>query len=299
MGPNSRFTTFVIKALVDTVTGGAGMGADRAEPVGIYRSGPELVQFFLDCGLNLQIGPASRVPATTDLLRDAANQPDGDEKIKRIILKVCDPREYLRQPDKAAAVREHVNRALEPEGLAVTIVGGKAHLVEKNAAGLIVEPFIGKVAILDFDTVQNEIARALLNLSNDPEDAVTAACSLIEAVCRSILIEMKLPLPPKKDIDGVLRAVQDPLGLSPGRSDLQPEIEQDVRQILSGLTSVAKGVGALRTHGGDAHGREKGFRRIDTRIAQLAINAASTIALFLIETWERREQRALPQHNDA
>jgi hypothetical protein len=55
----------------------------------------------------------------------------------------------------------------------------------------------------------------------------------------------------------------------------------------------------LRTHGGDAHGREKGFKRIDARIARLALNAASTIALFLIETWERKERRALPQHGEA
>ena len=52
----------------------------------------------------------------------------------------------------------------------------------------------------------------------------------------------------------------------------------------------------MRTHGGDAHGREKGFRRIDPRIARLAINAASSLALFLIETWERALLLALPQH---
>src|SRR3546814_19748416 len=75
--------------------------------------------------------------------------------------------------------------------------------------------------------------------------------------------------------------------------------EADIRQTLSGLTSVAKGIGALRTHGGDAHGREKGFRRIDARIARLAVNAASTLALFLIETWERQEHRTLPQHAEA
>jgi hypothetical protein len=134
------------------------------------------------------------------------------------------------------------------------------------------------------------------SLDNDPEDAVTAACSLIEAVCRSILIELALPLPPKKDIDGLIRAVQEPLGLSPGRSDIPSEIQSDIRQTLSGLTSVAKGIGALRTHGGDAHGREKGFRGIDARIARLALNAASTLALFLIETWERKEHRVLPTH---
>ena len=57
-----------------------------------------------------------------------------------------------------------------------------------------------------------------------------------------------------------------------------------MRQILSGLATIIGGVGALRTHGGDAHGREKGYARIDARIARLSIHAASTAALFLIET---------------
>jgi len=246
----------------------------------------------------MRIGSSSRVPATTQFLRDLAGQWDGDDSIKRVILRVCDPREYLFAPEKAVAVRQHLNAALDADGLAVTIVSGTAHLVERTGAGLIVEPFISKVTKLDFDTVQIEIARALPSLSADPEDAVTAACSLIEAVCRSILIELGLPLPPKRDIDGLLKAVQEPLGLSPGRTDLPAEIEQDVRQVLGGLTSVTKGIRALRTHGGDAHGREKGFRRIDPRIARLALNSASSIALFLIETWESRQHRHLPQHSD-
>lgn len=295
---NSRFSPFVLKALVDTITGGVGMGSEMGPPIGIYRSGPRIEQFFLDCGLDMRIGSSSRVPATLQFLREIAGEWDGDEKLKRVLLKVCDPREYLDEPDKAAAVREHINRAMEADGMTIAIVGGKAHLTERNAVGVIVEPFISKVATLDFDTVQIEIARALPNLRDDPEDAVTAACSLVEAVCRSILVEMQLPLPAKKDVEGLLRAVQEPLGLSPGRDDLPAEIEQDVRQILGGLTSVAKGVGALRTHGGDAHGRERGFRRIDSRIARLALNSASSIALFLIETWERKEHRALPQHSE-
>lgn len=291
----SRFSPYVIKALVDVITGGS--GNDTTPPIGIYRSGHKIEQFFLDCGLDMRIGSSSRVPATTEFLRQMAAREDGDQLIKRILLKVCDPREYLTAPDKAAAVRDYLNRALEPDRLEVTVVGGAAHLVARQAAGLIVEPFLSKVEVLDFDTVQAEIARALANASDDPEDAVTAACSLVEAVCRSILAELRLPLPAKKDIDGLIRAVQGPLGLSPGRTDFPTEIEQDVRQVLGGLMSVVKGIGALRTHGGDAHGREKGFRRIDSRIARLAINAASSAALFLIETWERKEHRALPRRD--
>jgi hypothetical protein len=295
---SGRFSPFVIKALTDVITGGAGQGPDVTEPIGIYRSGPKIEALFLDCGLDMRIGSSSRVPATTQFLRDLAGRWDGDDLMKRVILRVCDPREYLSSPEKAIAVRQHLNAALEADGLAVTIVSGTAHLVERTGAGLIVEPFISKVTKLDFDTVQIEIARALPSLSADPEDAVTAACSLIEAVCRSILLELGLPLPPKRDIDGLLKAVQEPLGLSPGRTNLPAEIEHDVRQVLGGLTSVTKGIGALRTHGGDAHGREKGFRRIDPRIARLALNSASSIALFLIETWEGKQHRHLPQHRE-
>lgn len=91
---------------------------------------------------------------------------------------------------------------MEGDGLAVTLVGGKAHIVERTAAGLIVEPFISKVAKVDLDTVQMEIARALPSLATDPEDAVTAACSLIEALCRSVLIELGLPPSPIIDNGG-------------------------------------------------------------------------------------------------
>ena len=96
--------------------------------------------------------------------------------------------------------------------------------------------------------------------------------------------------------------MKQPLGLSSDRSDIDPLIANDVRQILSGLATVIGGVGALRTHGGDAHGREKGYARVDARIARLSIHAASTAALFLIETWQRKcparfPKRAIPKGN--
>ena len=95
---SSRFSPYVLKALVDTITGGA--GNDATPPIGIYRSGPKIEQFFLECGLSLRIGASSRVPATTEFLHTTTAYGDGDEHIKRIILHVCDPRAYLADPDR-------------------------------------------------------------------------------------------------------------------------------------------------------------------------------------------------------
>ena len=94
--------------------------------------------------------------------------------------------------------------------------------------------------------------------------------STVESVCRSILIELGLGLPEKKDIKGLFAAVRKPLGLGIDRDDLDPLIADDVRKILNGLATVIEGIGSLRTHGGDAHGRERGYTRIDRRIASLA-----------------------------
>ncbi|WP_222414113.1 abortive infection family protein [Rhizobium leguminosarum] len=159
---------------------------------------------------------------------------------------ISDPREFLSEPEKAAAVRDHLNRALEADGFAITVVSGKAHLVDHQSTGMIVEPFITKVRTLDFDTVQIEIARALPNVTADPEDAVMAACSLIEAVCKP---RAQITNARQKNVDGLIRAIQEPLGLSPCRTDLPADIERGVRQILGGFTSVVKGIGDLRTHG--------------------------------------------------
>jgi Abortive infection C-terminus len=163
--------------------------------------------------------------------------------------------------------------------------------IEAGFAPPVLGSLSGAAEVLNFDTVSRDLERALASAQHDPEDAVTAACSTVESVCRSILIEVGESLPDKKDIKALFGAVRKPLGLGADRPDLDPLIVDDIRKILSGLATVVEGIGALRTHGGDAHGRERGYTRLDRRIASLAIHAASTIALFLIETWQRKFPR--------
>ena len=89
--------------------------------------------------------------------------------------------------------------------------------------------------------------RALASSQTDPEDAVTAACSMVESVCRSLLHELGESIPNKKDIQGLYNALKRPLGLSPDRSDMDSQIANDVRKVLSGLFTVTAGIGSLRT----------------------------------------------------
>lgn len=285
-----------IDAIAEIISGGG--GNDPEPPIGIYRSGPKIEKFMRACNVDFRLD-GSRVPSLVTCLINLNNGFQAEQVLPRIIEAAADPRDFIHEPARHTAVLEYLNRALRFDGFEVQQQGGRMRLVEAGKGIPVLAELAGLSEVIDFDTVNRDLERALASSQTDPEDAVTAACSTVESVCRSILIELGQPLPAKKDVQGLYNAVKQPLGLSPDRSDIDPLIANDVRQILSGLATVIGGVGALRTHGGDAHGREKGYARVDARIARLAIHAASTAALFLIETWQRKfPARPLPKADD-
>ncbi|WP_199721034.1 abortive infection family protein [Azospirillum cavernae] len=274
-----------LEAVVDLVTGGS--HSDTAPPVGVYRSAGQLERLFGRCNLAFTVGSASRVPSVRAFMMEVSLRDDGFEMLCKVIEAAVEPRDFVGDEEKQARAVGYINDYLRSDGIELLKRGNRYQLARAGGFAPVADALVEKVVVIDFDTVERDVRRALKQAEEDPEDAVTAACSLLESVCRSILIEMDEPLPDKKDMATLMDTVQAKLHLSPGRKDLPQEIEADVKRILGGLNSTARGIGALRTHAGDAHGRERGYARIDRRIACLAIHAASTLALFLLETWQR------------
>lgn len=283
-----------IEALAIVISGGG--GNDTAPPIGIYRSASKLESFMRGCNVAMSVGSGSRMPALIEAL-ERANRGQDQTILKNIIERAADPRDFPSDPVRLQAVIEHLNARLVYDGLELQRVGGRVRLGRPGMSPSVVGALATAVVTIDFDTVKLDLERALASAESDPEDAVTSACSVVESVCRSVLIELGSPLPSKKDVQGLYQAVREPLGLKPDKDGVADDIAQDVRTILGGLNSIVNGVGALRTHGGDAHGRERGYRRIDPRIARLAIHSASTVSLFLVETWQKKfPSRQLKSH---
>lgn len=273
-----------IDALANVISGGS--ANDPSPPIGIYRQGWKIEAFMKGHGAPMSVAGGSRVSSLVSALHEVQGQVSGEDALRRIVEGAADPRDFAQDPERLTQVIDHLNKFLSFDGLKLEKRGMRVKLVAMSEAASVVGSFATTAARVDFDTVSRDLDRALTSIAEDPEDAVTAACSVLESVCRSILIELKLDLPDKKDIQGLYKAVREPLGLAPDKTDVAEEIATDVRTILGGLNTVVQGIGSLRTHAGDAHGRERGFRRIDSRIARLAIHSASAAAIFLIETWE-------------
>lgn len=137
--------------------------------------------------------------------------------------------------------------------------------------------------------LETEYQRAYSQVEADPPAALTAACAILETVCKTYLETEGHELPNKQVLSNLWSETAANLGLSP-----KEMADNDMKQILSGLSSIAQGVAALRTHKGSAHGHSDPqpakLYRLEPRHARLAVHAAHTMALFVLETWEARKR---------
>lgn len=132
----------------------------------------------------------------------------------------------------------------------------------------------------DFASIEAEFTRTITQLHSDPHAAITAASSIIEALCKTYIETFTLDLPTKQSIVPLWKVVQGHLGLN-----ANPTLQDDQKKILQGLSSIIDGIGAYRTHIGSAHGRGLEPPAITVAEARLAVNASHSLVTFLMERW--------------
>jgi len=142
-------------------------------------------------------------------------------------------------------------------------------------------------AIETFDSahVQSAWSKALDRRSSDPEGAITAARSLLESVCKHILDEANIEYGEGPDLGKLYRLTAEHLKLAPSQ-----HTEHVFKQILGGCTAVIEGLGALRNRLSDSHGKGKVAAKPAARHAELAVNLAGSLAMFLLSTYKARNE---------
>lgn len=135
----------------------------------------------------------------------------------------------------------------------------------------------------DIGSIDVEFNRALANVEVNPREAVSAASNILESVCKVYIADEGLEMPAKRDLKPVWSIVRKHLGFDPSIVE-----DQDLQQVLTGMISVVEGIGALRTHASSAHGAGKKSYKLEPRHARLAVHAAHTIALFVLESWKKK-----------
>ena len=145
------------------------------------------------------------------------------------------------------------------------------------------------IAIEKFDSahVQAAWSKALDRRSADPEGAITMARTLLESVCKHILEDAQVKYDDSPDMNKLYKQTAELLKIAPSQ-----HTEQVFKQILGGCTAVVEGLGALRNRLSDSHGKGKVGVKPAPRHAELAVNLAGALAVYLLATWEARGEAA-------
>lgn len=143
----------------------------------------------------------------------------------------------------------------------------------------------------DSEGVHGAWQRALERRNADPEGAITSARTLLETVCKHILDTKGIIYNSNKiELHELYKLAANELSLSPSQ-----HTEDVFKQILGGCSAIINGLGTLRNRLGDAHGKGRAPVRPASRHAELAVNLAGALSLFLISTLNERQRRLTRQ----
>lgn len=188
----------------------------------------------------------------------------------------------------ANAINEHIRH----DGYRLVIVrrmsGSPVYQVKAAALGSPADSDISKaLEAYDSETIHARWTEALDRRDTNPEGAITLARTLLEDVCKWIIVESGEEYEEKDDLPALYKKLAKVLKLAP-----DDHTETVFRQILGSCQSVVESLGSLRNKISDAHSRGPRRVRPAARHAQLAVNLSGAMATFLVDTWNARKAEA-------
>jgi hypothetical protein len=140
--------------------------------------------------------------------------------------------------------------------------------------------------ILNADYVTQQINLMESSIENSPHISIGIAKELIETCCKSILNERNETYDKNWDLGKLMKETTKSLKLTPDDIPNETRAANSIKQILGSLSAVVQGIGEVRNEYGSGHGKDGKFKGLQPRHAKLAVGAASTLAIYLLETHE-------------
>ncbi|WP_282777451.1 abortive infection family protein [Nocardia sp. CC201C] len=147
------------------------------------------------------------------------------------------------------------------------------------------------VAAGDMDYIAKQITRMETAVDNDPELAIGTAKELVETTCKTVLEAIGVQVEKKWDVPQLLRETTKQLQLAPDTVAATTAAADSIKRVLGSLGNIAVGVAELRNSYGTGHGKTNGTGGLGPRHARLVVGAASTLSVFLFETYNDRIER--------
>lgn len=142
---------------------------------------------------------------------------------------------------------------------------------------------------LNAEYVTQQINLMESSIEAAPHVSIGLSKELIETCCKSIFEGRKEEYNKDWDLGRLMKETTKLLKLTPNDIPNETKAASSIKQILGSLSSVVQGIAEVRNEYGSGHGKEGNFRGLQPRHAKLAVGAASTLAVYLLETYELKK----------
>lgn len=215
-----------------------------------------------------------------------------DEEFLRFLSETLHP-VLRRDADEVSQLVETYNRHLRHDGYelaAVAAISGRPVFAGRSVLTV-------PASIRDIERAANEVNGEYLTrqitrmegaIECDPELAIGTAKEVVETCCKTILKGLGVEVDVTWKLQRLVKETAKHLRVTPGDAPDDSATSESIRTVLGSLGGVVAGLGELRNQYGTGHGRHTGSKPLRPRHARLAVGAASTLAVFLFDTYERR-----------
>ncbi|MBW7957300.1 MAG: abortive infection family protein [Deltaproteobacteria bacterium] len=193
-------------------------------------------------------------------------------------------------PEEIERLRQGYNLLLNKDGFEIipkTQMAGRSVFVARQiqlradtTIASLKETFYGA----DTSYVLGQITRMESAVENDPSLAIGTAKELVETICKTILNERGLVFEESIDLPKLVKLTAKELKLTPEDIPDKAKASDSIKRLLSNLATITNGIAELRNSYGTGHGKVARSKGLGSRHAKLAVGAASTLAVFLVET---------------
>ncbi|NOY94133.1 MAG: abortive infection family protein [Deltaproteobacteria bacterium] len=252
------------------------------ELVSPYRSHARIYEFFHE---DLKLQAPARLDGSRQWNAKAwLKSVNGTPDLVLVVEAAVRPCDYEGTDFDVAAVARHLNEFLKHDGLRLTASGNRWVLVSSGAVALPAPARIDDVLSDEYILEMEEKCDVRL-AQDDFEGAVTTARTLLEATLREIERRISGSAGSHKgDLPRQFKQVAKLLKMDTERDDLDARFKDVVR----GLVTVVAGLAPLRNRISDGHAR---VRKPAPHHARVVVNAAKTVAGFLLESYEFQRAR--------
>jgi hypothetical protein len=142
--------------------------------------------------------------------------------------------------------------------------------------------------------LDQHIVRIRNAVHDDPELAIGTTKEMLESVMKTVVESFGVSAD-KKEISDLLKLVQKKLNLEPSEVSPSARGAQTIKRTLSNLGQIVTGINELRNLYGTGHGKVNPTG-VSERHARLVVGAGTTLAVFIMETFEARKGRITEKH---